>query len=212
MTEPIILSTADGESLEGEIARAEGGERATAVLCHPHPQFGGSMRSLVISALFRALPGAGVTTVRFNFRGVEASTGAWSAGEYERADVVAAIDLAAELEPSRPLMLAGWSFGADMALSTIDERIAGWYAIAAPLRYTTDAHLAAVAGDHRPKLMALAERDEIRPAAEIATVASAWTSTETIIVAGASHFFVGRTDRLIELAFGFVDRIVDDAG
>jgi uncharacterized protein len=210
VTEPITVSSADGVMLEGEIARAEGAARATCVLCHPHPQYGGSMRSLVISELFRALPAAGVTALRFNFRGVEASTGAWSAGNGERVDVAAAVAVAAALEPGRPLVLAGWSFGADMALSTIDERIAGWYAIAAPLRYTSDGDLAAVAADHRPKLLALAEHDEVRPADEVAAIANAWTSAETVIVAGASHFFVGRTDRLVDLAIGFVDRIVAD--
>ena len=212
MTDHIELTTSDGEALEGEVARADGMARATWVLCHPHPQFGGSMRSLVISELFRALPAAGVTALRFNFRGVEASTGAWTAGRGERADVVAAVEAGAALEPDRPLVLAGWSFGADMALATIDDQISGWFAIAVPLRSTTDVEVAAVARDPRPKLLALAEHDEIRPAEEIASRAAAWTETEVVVVAGASHFFVGRTDRLIALALGFVDRIVAASG
>jgi uncharacterized protein len=206
--DPISLATDDGERLEGEVTRADGVARATCVLCHPHPQFGGSMRSLVVSELFRALPVAGVAALRFNFRGVEGSTGAWTKGEGERADVVAAVAAGAALEPSRPLVLAGWSFGADMALTTIDDRISGWFAIAAPLRYTTEDDIGAIARDGRPKLLALGEHDEIRPADEVATVASTWTDTEVVIVPGASHFFVGRTDRLVALALGFVDRIV----
>jgi hypothetical protein len=212
VTDHIELTTSDGEALEGEVARADGMARATWVLCHPHPQFGGSMRSLVISELFRALPAAGVTALRFNFRGVEASTGAWMAGEGERADVVAAVEAGAALEAGRPLVLAGWSFGADMALATIDDRISGWFAIAVPLRYTTDADLGAVARDPRPKLLVLAEHDEIRSAEEVATRATPWADTEVVIVPGASHFFVGRTDRLIALALGFVDRIVAASG
>ena len=101
MTDLIEVATSDGETLEGEVARAEGRVRATCVLCHPHPQFGGSMRSLVISELFHALPPAGITVLRFNFRGVEASTGAWTAGRGERADVVAAVEAGAALEPDR---------------------------------------------------------------------------------------------------------------
>jgi alpha/beta superfamily hydrolase len=170
------------------------------------------MRSLVISELFRALPGAGVTTVRFNFRGVEGSTGAWSAGSGERADVAAAVALGATLEPARPLVLAGWSFGADMALSTHDARIAGWFGVAPPLRYTTDADLEAVGSDPRPKLLALGEHDEVRPAEEVAAIARTWVDAAVVIVPGASHFFVGRTDRLLALALGFVDRIVAAGG
>src|SRR5262245_3008926 len=71
--ESLTLTAGDGVTLEAERAPAEGPSRATAVLCHPHPQHGGTMRSLVISALFKALPPAGVTCLRFNFRGVEGS-------------------------------------------------------------------------------------------------------------------------------------------
>ncbi len=177
MTEVITIATADGEMLEGEIARADGVARAVYVLCHPHPQFGGSMRSLVISELFRALPAAGITTLRFNFRGVESSTGAWSAGTGERLDAAAAVATGADLEPGRPLVLAGWSFGADMALATLDARIAGWCLVATPLRYTTDADVTAIAGESRPKLLVLAEHDEVRPADEVAALASSWTDS-----------------------------------
>ena len=211
VAEPITMSTPDGETLEGEIARAEPRARAMCVLCHPHPQYGGSMRSLVISELFRALPPAGITTMRFNFRGVEQSTGSWTAGEGERRDVAAAVDLGATLEPDRPLVLAGWSFGADMALATTDDRIAGWYAIAAPLRYTTESDLTRITDDPRPKLLALAEHDEVRPATEVAARAEGWTDTDVVVVPGASHFFVGRTDRLVTLALEFADRVIATA-
>ncbi len=208
MADRITVTTSDGETLEGELAAADGSARATCVLCHPHPQHGGSMRSLVISELFRALPAAGITTLRFNFRGVEGSTGAWSSGTGERADVAAAVELADATGPDRPLLLAGWSFGADMALATTVGPIAAWLAIAAPLRCTTEADVAAIAADPRAKLLALAEHDEIRPADEVAALASTWTETEVVVVSGASHFFVGRTDRLVALALGFVDQIV----
>ena len=66
--EALSLTAEDGVVLEAERAPAEGTSRATAVLCHPHPQHGGTMRSIVVSALFEALPPAGVTCLRFNFR------------------------------------------------------------------------------------------------------------------------------------------------
>ena len=91
----LTLATSDGVSLEAERAVPDGTSRATVVLCHPHPQYGGTMRSIVIGALFDALPDAGFTVLRFNFRGVERSTGAHDEGRAELLDVQAAVDAAA---------------------------------------------------------------------------------------------------------------------
>jgi alpha/beta superfamily hydrolase len=204
MAEALTCTTADGVLLEAELAGAVGAARARCVLCHPHPRYGGSMRSLVTSALFQGLPEAGVTTLRFNFRGVERSGGAWDDGRGEQADVVAAIEEMGRHDPGAPLVLAGWSFGADMALATVRPEIAGWFAVAPPLRYTSAER---VATDPRPKVVVLAEHDEVRDAAEVAAEVGGWPAATVEVVAGASHFFVGRTDRLVELALGFVDRL-----
>jgi uncharacterized protein len=210
MVEALRLETDDGIGLEGELARATVA-RAAMALCHPHPQFGGSMRSLVISALFDALPAAGVTCLRFNFRGVEASEGAYDEGDLERADAEAAVRrLAGELTHEQPLVLAGWSFGADVALSVRDERVSAWLAIAPPLRFARD--LPGLAADPRPKLLGLAQHDEFRDPAEVTGIAESWASTDVHVVGGASHFFMGRTDRLVELATAYVDRLTGDAG
>src|SRR5205807_6967937 len=106
-TEPIRLKTADGLVLEGELAVPDE-PWAAAVLAHPHPQFGGNMRSIVIGALFAALPSAGVAALRFNFRGVESSGGSFDDGRSERLDVVAAVDLLHPITEGLPLLLAGW--------------------------------------------------------------------------------------------------------
>ena len=189
------MLTGDGHRLEAELAVAEP-ERCGMVLCHPHPQYGGTMRSIVISALFAALPPVGVTCLRFNFRGVEGSEGSHDEGRGERQDVLAAIrDLRSVLASTSPLVLTGWSFGADVALSVVDDRIDAWYAIAPPLRFATG--LDHLAGDPRPKLVALAEHDEFRSPAEVADVMAGWVATEIEVVGGASHFFVGRTDRVV---------------
>jgi alpha/beta superfamily hydrolase len=202
--EPLLVTTPDGIELEAELATPERPARAACVLCHPHPQFGGSMRSLVISALFGALPAAGVATLRFNFRGVEASDGTWDEGRGERADVAAAVAAMADRVSGAPLLLAGWSFGADMALATVEPELAGWFAVAPPLRYTTAVEAAA---DPRPKLLALAEHDEVRSAREVEAEAAGWTATTVDVVGGASHFFMGRTDRIVELALDFTARL-----
>jgi alpha/beta superfamily hydrolase len=198
--------TSEGSVLEAELAPAAGAPRVGMVLCHPHPQYGGTMRSIVIGALFAALPAVGVTCLRFNFRGVEGSTGAWDEGRSEQADARAAVAaLASELVPGTPLVLTGWSFGADMALSVLDPAVAAWLAIAPPLHYLQS--FDALADDPRPKLLALAEHDEVRSPAEIEATARKWRATEIEVVPGASHFFVGRTDRLVELATAYAERV-----
>ena len=198
------LHTADGLGLEAEWT-APSDARATAVLCHPHPQYGGTMRSIVISALFEALPERAVACLRFNFRGVEGSEGSYSDGRDEPLDVVAALDAATEAAVDGPLALIGWSFGADMALGIDDARIAGWAGIAPPLRFRPAHAYDAVGNDQRPKLLVLAANDEFRAPAEIADATSAWASTRIETVAGASHFFVGRTERVVALVGDFVN-------
>jgi hypothetical protein len=203
MTERVALVTDDGETLDAERADAAD-ETARVVLCHPHPEFGGSMRSLVTSELFLALPARGVTCLRYDFRGVGASSGRFDDGVGERHDVRAALRSLADPTDRVPTYLVGWSFGADLALSIRDDAHAGWCAIALPLRWLDDAVATGV--DPRPKLVLLAEHDEFRPAAEVEAVTRGWTNTRTEIVGGASHFFVGRTTRLVDAVHDWIAR------
>jgi uncharacterized protein len=204
----LALTTDDGLMLEAELAAPEPADRpasAAVVLCHPHPQYGGTMRSLVISVLFDALPRFGCACLRFNFRGVERSTGGYSEGRDEPLDIVAAVGAIAVEVPSAPIVVAAWSFGADMALTVAEPRIAGWVAIAPPLRFRPTFP---AAEDARPKHVVLAEHDEFRPAAQVREEVSTWSNTTTAVVAGASHFFVGRTDRVVAETQVGIDRAV----
>jgi alpha/beta superfamily hydrolase len=211
--QPLVLHCTDGVELEGEWASPEGTARGTVVLCHPHPQYGGTMRSIVISALFDGLPKLGIACLRFNFRGVEGSEGTHSEGRDEPHDVIAAIDAAtagaAAAGIDGPLALVGWSFGADIALGVHDPRIAGWVGIAPPLRFRPQHVYDIVADDERPKLLVLAAHDEFRSPDEIAAETSAWNATRIEVVAGASHFFVGRTERVTTLVGEFALQLVN---
>jgi alpha/beta superfamily hydrolase len=205
MAEAITLEAADGIVLEAERAGTVDGSRPRAgiVLCHPHPQYGGTMRSIVISALFDALPRVGVECLRFNFRGVEHSGGEYTHGDAERLDALAAVgDLSGRLPEGVPLILAGWSFGADIAVSCSLPAVAGWLLIACPLRYARDAEI--VTADPRPKYVVLAQHDEFRDAEEVEREVAQWQNAESHVVGGASHFFVGRTDAVIAHATAFV--------
>jgi alpha/beta superfamily hydrolase len=202
---PLVLHASDGAVLEAEWIATTGASHGTVVLCHPHPQFGGTMRSVVISALFDALPVRGYECLRFNFRGVERSTGSHGAGQTEPADVAAALEEAVGLGSSASVVLVGWSFGADMALSVNDARVAGWVGIAPPLRF--GAAFTSVASDARPKHLVLAQHDEFRAPEDVQREVATWTRTSTEVVPGASHFFIGRTDRVVDATAGFLDAL-----
>jgi alpha/beta superfamily hydrolase len=86
----------------------EGGSRGTAVICHPHPLFGGSMDNKVVQTLARAFVLCGWTALRFNFRGVGTSEGVYDEGRGETQDLLALVEA---LAPTGTLALAGFSFG-----------------------------------------------------------------------------------------------------
>ena len=89
--------------------------RGVAVLCHPHPQFGGTMDNKVVVTLARAFLQLGYRALRFNFRGVGGSAGAWDEGQGEIDDALAVIKAQRAQSPGLPLALGGFSFGGYVA-------------------------------------------------------------------------------------------------
>jgi len=94
---------------------------ATAVLCHPHPQHGGTMRNKVVTIMERALRELGLATVRFNYRGVAESEGEFDDGNGETADLLAVVEWAQRVRPNTDLWLGGFSFGAYITLRAAQE-------------------------------------------------------------------------------------------
>jgi len=205
---PLTLQTSDGLALEAEL-RTPADPVGAVVLAHPHPAQGGSMRSLVTSELFRTLPDKGLTVLRFNFRGVEGSEGEHGGGTAEHADVVAAIDALAAVGTT-PLVLAGWSFGADVSLSVLDDRLAGWFLIASPLRILP-LEAMVVATDPRPKFFAIPENDQFRKPDAVRSMTADWTSTTVEMVPGGDHFLVGRTAKVADWLADFVRSVAPAA-
>ena len=103
-----------------------GDARGTAVICHPHPQFGGTLDNKVVQTLARACVQLGYRAVRFNFRGVGASAGTWDDGRGEVDDALAVIAAERAAQPALPILLAGFSFGGYVAAQAADRlRMAG---------------------------------------------------------------------------------------
>ena len=187
----LTLTTADSVDIEAEIDIPTGASIAV-VLAHPHPLYGGSMRTGVPDALFRALPSAGIGALRFNFRGVEGSGGVHDKGVAERLDVaaaVAAIDL--------PLLVCGWSFGADVSLCVDDERIVGWCPVAAPLAIVPVEEMVAPL-DPRPKHLLVPEHDQYSSPERSTSITSTWTNTTVEVLPGADHFLGGAMGRVAD--------------
>ena len=111
----VVIPVAHGQ-LEG-ILRAPSEAVAAAVVCHPHPLGGGTMNNNVVYRAAKALVAGGVTALRFNFRGVGASTGSHANGVGEEEDVRAALDFLRAQAPGLPIWIAGFSFGARVGLT-----------------------------------------------------------------------------------------------
>ena len=111
METPVEVDVRHGTRLEALLALPES-PSAGLVVCHPHPLYGGDMHNPVVVRASEVAQGLGLATLRFNFRGVGASTGVHDEGKGEQDDVLAALDmLAARLPAGRQLGLAGYSFG-----------------------------------------------------------------------------------------------------
>ena len=196
------LSTIDDVTLQAEID-IPADAWAGAVLAHPHPLYGGDMYNNVVDGLFSTLSANGVAVVRFDFRGAGGSSGKHDNGQAERLDVLAAIDALAPYVESRPLLLAGYSFGADVCLAVNDPRLEGWFLVAPPMSVLPASQLIA-ATDHRPKLLAVPEHDQFNPPAKAASKASGWTNARIETIPGGDHFLQGRMAPAAQLCLSWL--------
>jgi alpha/beta superfamily hydrolase len=165
---------------------------AGAVVCHPHPAYGGDRHNAVVDRIFRTLAGAGMTVLRFDFR-----------PGTEQEDIGACVEqVAGHVGPARPLWLVGYSFGADMALAVGDERVAGWVAVAPPLHFGGPPRPGD--GDGRPVLVLAAEHDQFNPPDRLVGVAAAWPDATVTVVRDADHFLAGAAGRVADAVLAWL--------
>lgn len=180
---------------------------AAAVVCHPHPMFGGTMHNKVVHAAAEAVVEAGIPVLRFNFRGVGGTDGRHDGGRGEQDDLRLLLDHLEERFPRRPLLVTGYSFGAFVALRVgcEDPRTAALVGIGVPLTMVDFGFLRAC---RRPLTLIQGETDPFAPPALLLPFAASLPGGARVtVIPGAAHNFAGRLD---ELARRVADSIPED--
>jgi alpha/beta superfamily hydrolase len=183
--------------------------RGAAVMCHPHPLFGGTMNSSVVFRAARGLQLAGLEVLRFNFRGVGKSDGAHDGQGGEQDDLRAALDWLAARNAERELWAGGFSFGSRVAASVAahDDRVRRVVLVALPVVAFDCSFIRDV---KKPGLIVMAERDEYGTRAELLERhPDLHPALEVVEIAGTGHFFEGATQTLQEVVREWAERTLE---
>jgi len=193
MKEQRVTFPSQNLTLEGLYAPPKDAAGAKgAVVCHPHPQYGGSMYNNVVDAALAALWGRGFATLRFNFRGVGESEGSYGGGEGEAVDAAAAVAWMRGQSglQGAPIILSGYSFGAAAAWSAAARAgaLQALVLIAAPMRMMNTGSLPPIGNI----LLIAGSHDSFCPAAELEGLCARLGKGASFrVIDGADHFFGG---------------------
>jgi hypothetical protein len=199
--EDLRIVVDDGVVLEARLAARPGA--GVAVLCHPHPLYGGCMDNNVVLAARNALAGLGKGTVRFNFRGVGRSTGTYDEGRGEVRDLEAVFQ---RFDDHTPRDLVAYSFGAWVALRAVQAGLAPdtLCLVSPPVSFMEFSGLGLPTS---PTLIVAGDRDEFCRSGDLrswlAEVGADASSLEDVTLAGADHFYSGRERSLGDAIAGF---------
>jgi uncharacterized protein len=186
---------------------------AGAVICHPHPAGGGAMDVGLLEVMDRRMVAAGLGVLRFNFAGVAGSCGAFTDGVDEPLDVAAAFEFLRShpsIDETR-VSLAGWSFGAWMALLALADGVPAdrCVAIAPPLSlYDWQPSVGRIAASKAERHYVIGTDDQFCPLEDIrefAEALSAQDADNVMALPSTDHFMFGREDMVAELAIEFIE-------
>jgi uncharacterized protein len=210
-----------GASLEAILQTPAATQRGIVVVCHPHPLYGGSMHNNVVDALCDAALQEGLAALRFNFRGVGASSGTHTGGTGEEDDAVAAVEFASQqlAAASAPLVgIAGYSFGARVIASALSRLIGSVQAVVLVSPPTSNLALALL-GDDVAKgpygqstaqpgpalLLITGDNDNVCPAADLELLAERLRPRpEFAVLEGANHSWLAHESELRDTAGTFL--------
>ncbi len=162
-----------------------------ALVCHPHPQYGGTMHNKVVYRIARGLRRSGAVVLRFNYRGVNLSEGKYDHGVGEVEDARSALSLLLSYYPHLPFTLAGFSFGSRVALKLGCQRIGARRVIAVGFP-TTMRDTSFLEGCTVPRVFVQSSQDEFGPLSEWkALVDSLPAEKQAVVIEARDHFFDG---------------------
>ncbi len=185
---------------------AGGPPAAFGVICHPHPQFGGTLTNKVVHTVARAFRERGVPTLRFNFRGVGASAGTYDEGRGETDDLLAVVDWGRARWPQGALWLAGFSFGSYVALRSLSRLAPRLLVTVAPPVGRWD--FSAARFPACPWLIVQGDQDELVDHAAVARWSEgSGAGAQTLLLSGADHFFHGRLHEVREGVEAFARQV-----
>jgi hypothetical protein len=204
LRKPLTLEGPSGD-LEAMLETPrEARDDVVAVICHPHPLFHGTMNNKVVHALVRSFNLLGCPAIRFNFRGVGQSVGRYDEGLGETEDALAVADWAQESWPDSRVWLAGFSFGAYVALrAAVRSEPPGLITVAPPVQRFA---VAAEAVPDCPWLIVQGEDDELVDSRDVAEWARSLSPAPSFAsLPDTDHFFHGRLTRLRETVQAFLE-------
>jgi uncharacterized protein len=167
-----------------------------ALVCHPHPMFGGTMHNKVVYQAAKSLDVLGLPVLRFNFRDAGLSAGSHDRGRGEQGDVKAAVDFLAEEFPGVPLLVAGFSFGCWVGLRVgcADRRVQELIGMGTPVNSSDFSYLR---NCEKPKLFVHGANDEHGAIEKVEALVESLPGENRLVVVGeANHFFVGKLDQV----------------
>jgi uncharacterized protein len=204
----------DGPAGRLEALLNQGTAAAThaALVCHPHPQYGGAFHNKVVFHTMKALNSFGFPVLRFNFRGAGMSQGNHDNGLGEVDDVRAALDWL-DAEFHLPMIVAGFSFGAAIGLRAAcpDTRVDSVIGLGLPLVPTDDRSydLDFLHTCSKPKLLVSGTRDQFSPKARLEQLAQSLPEPKKLVlIEAADHFFEGRLKELRETIETWVRKVI----
>jgi len=191
-------------TLEGALTTI-GDSKPVVIACHPHPHYGGSMHNNVVEALRDELSSRGFSVLRFNFRGVGKSGGTSIGGLDDYRDVSAAAKFLKHHEStmSRPLLMAGYSYGAWVGIRhALDDRdIMAWAAISPPVSFFDFSHLT---DPGVPVCFVSGDRDDFCDLGSLRRLVEGLPGQKRLdVVPGADHFYMGYEGQMAELVGTF---------
>jgi alpha/beta superfamily hydrolase len=188
---------------EPQLSAASGPPAGFAVVCHPHPLHGGNLYNKVVHTLARACQERGMPTLRFNYRGVGASSGSYDAGRGETQDALAVVAAGRQRWPGAALMLGGFSFGGMVSLLAAAAAAPAWLISVAPA--VTRLEFASIVRPACPWLIIQGEADEVIACAEVQAFAARFQPPpQLLVLPGAGHFFHRRLPEVRDAAFAFL--------